>query len=263
MAKKKTRSDVSRSRKVAGVQLDFVPENEQGVVFLFSQLAKRFGVRVKKIQREFPDCIAEDCDRNEIRIEFEYKSRNFKTHKHSAKKCDWIVCWQHNWPQCPKNLKVIELRKHFGLGFNVWLVPIGGDFREEVSEIGQWTNDFWSAPSGGAKGDLILVYRTRPDKFIKDLFILRQPVEYVEKDYEEGEDYMAPLSRVAVLDTPIHLKELKSHPILKTTGFVRGDMRDRYRLSVHWPELFEMIIERNPKTRKALSKYGPEKLWEG
>jgi hypothetical protein len=33
-----------------------------------------------------------DRGEKEIRIEFEYRSRNFKEH-HPHRKCDWIVCW--------------------------------------------------------------------------------------------------------------------------------------------------------------------------
>ena len=44
-----------------------------------------------------------------IRIEFEYESRNFLRHLHNANGCDLIVCWKHNWPECP--LEVLELRE--------------------------------------------------------------------------------------------------------------------------------------------------------
>ena len=47
------------------------------------------------------------CQR--VRIEFEYESRNFLRHMHEASRCDVIVCWVHNWPECP--LEVIELSK--------------------------------------------------------------------------------------------------------------------------------------------------------
>jgi hypothetical protein len=42
-----------------------------------------------------------------VRIEFEYLSSHFKEHGHSTSICDVIVCWRHNWPDCP--LEVIEL----------------------------------------------------------------------------------------------------------------------------------------------------------
>ena len=49
--------------------------------------------------------------RQRVRIELEYLSRNFVAHGHKADECDVIVCWIHNWPECPENLQVIELSK--------------------------------------------------------------------------------------------------------------------------------------------------------
>jgi hypothetical protein len=40
-------------------------------------------------------------------VEFEYESRNFLKHMHDVKGCNMIICWRHNWPECP--LPVIEL----------------------------------------------------------------------------------------------------------------------------------------------------------
>jgi hypothetical protein len=44
-----------------------------------------------------------------VKIELEYQSRNFLKHMHDLAGCDLIVCWEHNWPECP--LEVLELRK--------------------------------------------------------------------------------------------------------------------------------------------------------
>src|SRR6266508_4291573 len=42
-----------------GAPLDYAPDNEQGVVYLFSHLARRrFGVRVERVQGGFPYCVA-------------------------------------------------------------------------------------------------------------------------------------------------------------------------------------------------------------
>ncbi len=91
------------------------PTNESGVVFVFGLMARSLGIVVQRIQPEFPDCEALlQVDRGRwqsVRIEFEFASRNFLHHGHSAKDCDLIVCWVHNWPDCPRNLEVIELRK--------------------------------------------------------------------------------------------------------------------------------------------------------
>jgi len=88
------------------------PVNEQGVVFLFGAMAEKLGFVVLRIQTEFPDCealmqVGEDRWER-VRIEFEYESRNFLKHMHEASGCDMIVCWRHNWPECP--MDVVELK---------------------------------------------------------------------------------------------------------------------------------------------------------
>jgi hypothetical protein len=92
------------------------PTNELGVLFLFGTVAAELGFVVTWIRSEFPDCeamiLVGDEKWQRIRIEFEYESRNFLKHKHNAKECDLIVCWKHNWPECP--LEVIELSAVIG-----------------------------------------------------------------------------------------------------------------------------------------------------
>ena len=113
--------------------MNYAPENELGVVFLFAHLAKRWRLRIDEIKPGFPDCIAFQKSHGKekrIRIEFEYKSKNFLLHHHKENKCDWIVCWEHNWPAVPKKLQIVELRREFGLGFNIWIMPVVPDFQE-------------------------------------------------------------------------------------------------------------------------------------
>jgi Homing endonuclease associated repeat len=94
------------------IHLAYGPTNEAGVLFLFAMMAGSLGFVVTRIQSEFPDCEALRQVGEEryqmARIEFEYESRNFVKHFHDAAKCDIIVCWTHNWPECP--LEVIELK---------------------------------------------------------------------------------------------------------------------------------------------------------
>jgi hypothetical protein len=91
------------------------PVNEGGVMFAFGAVARRLGFAVRQIHREFPDCEAvREVARGQwqpVWIEFEFESRNFLLHGHDPRKCDVIVCWVHNWPECPKNIEVIELSK--------------------------------------------------------------------------------------------------------------------------------------------------------
>jgi hypothetical protein len=89
------------------------PTNENGVIFLFGTVAQELGFKVQRIQAEFPDCEAmrqiEPGMWQRVRIEFEFESRNFLVHMHEVTKCDVIVCWRHNWADCP--LEVVELRE--------------------------------------------------------------------------------------------------------------------------------------------------------
>ena len=49
-----------------------------------------------------------------VKAEFEVFSRSFQDHQHDPKGCDMIICWVHNWPECPEWIEVIELSKIVG-----------------------------------------------------------------------------------------------------------------------------------------------------
>ena len=87
------------------------PINEAGVVMLFGAMAEELGFAVERVTAAFPDCEAKRQTPQgwqRTRIEFEYRSRNFIDHAHDPAGCDMIVCWEHNWPECP--LEVLELK---------------------------------------------------------------------------------------------------------------------------------------------------------
>ncbi|NMC60955.1 MAG: hypothetical protein GYA51_16480 [Candidatus Methanofastidiosa archaeon] len=66
---------------------------------------------IEEIKPGFLDCIRRRFNGRgweEVRIEFEYLSSNFKLHKHNPRYCDMIICWEHDWPEC--SLEVIELK---------------------------------------------------------------------------------------------------------------------------------------------------------
>lgn len=249
-----------RSVRLDNAPLDYAPESELGVVYLFSYLArKRFGLRVEKVQAAFPDCLAyRVSDGKRIRIEFEYRSRNFPVHRHDASRCDWIVCWIHDWPGMPAHLRVVELRKEFGLGFNIWFQPVAGAYKDILAKTR--FDESWSVPSQASEGDLVLYYRTGPDGFVQDIFRVAGPVRHVTAGWKPGKDYMAAIRRVCTLKAPLHLSEMKDHPVVRSAGFVRGNMRGRYKASDYWPDLYRMIVARNPSVRTLLAKYGPDRI---
>ena len=89
------------------------PTYEASVLFLFAAMAEELGFAVLHVQAEFPDCealrVVARSRVQRVRIEFEFESRNFERHGHDPKGCDLIVCWEHNWMDCP--LEVLELKK--------------------------------------------------------------------------------------------------------------------------------------------------------
>ena len=93
----------------------YAPTYEQEVVGIFNAIADELGFEILCNRNEFPDCQArrrvpgareryKDC-----LIEFELRSGDFRTHGHPADGCQLIVCWEHNWPDCP--VEVLELSK--------------------------------------------------------------------------------------------------------------------------------------------------------
>ena len=110
----------SKKEIVYGPPIDFrglrhEPVNEQGVVFLFGKISEEIGFSIEAIRTDYPDCDGKRLvDRNKnlwetVSIEFEYKSSNFIEHGHDSSKCDVIICWIHDWLECP--LEVIELKE--------------------------------------------------------------------------------------------------------------------------------------------------------
>jgi hypothetical protein len=255
------------SRLPDGAPLDYAPDNEQGVVFLFSHLArKKFGMRVERIQTGFPDCIAYRGTKR-IRIEFEYRSRNFRDHRHLVSGCDLIVCWEHNWPDMPRKLQVIELRQKFGLGFNAWFQPVsiidGENYADKLGMRKLWNP--WSVPSQAMAGDLLLYYRTAkcldPKSCVREIFRVVSPVEHVKKvHYKAGSAYMADIRLVCKLNAPLHLSEMRANTILCSAGFIRAQMQGSPRATEYWPELYRMIVSRNPSIERVLRKYGPDRV---
>jgi len=88
------------------------PVNEHGVVLLFGMVAEELGFAVDTVRPAFPDCEAKRRTApgrwERVRVEFEFRSRCFRDHGHDPAGCDLIVCWDHDWPDCP--LEVLELR---------------------------------------------------------------------------------------------------------------------------------------------------------
>lgn len=91
----------------------WAPGTELEVILLFGMLLPYLeeDFLIEECHNQFPDLIIKTKDGQEIRAEFELFSSHFREHKHDPNQCELIICWKNNWPECPSNIKVIELSK--------------------------------------------------------------------------------------------------------------------------------------------------------
>ena len=92
----------------------YAPLNEAGVVLLFSKVMDDLGVVYESSPTRDFDMVGRLKTKLGLELkhfEFEYQSSNFKTHGHDSSLVDYLVCWEHDWKGCPKDLEVWELRE--------------------------------------------------------------------------------------------------------------------------------------------------------
>lgn len=91
----------------------YEPINEQGVILLFAALCHELDFMIEGIRSAFPDALLRRKNSkgtwNSCRAEFEFRSSSFKLHKHNPHQCDLIICWDHDWKDCP--LEVVCLKE--------------------------------------------------------------------------------------------------------------------------------------------------------
>jgi len=92
----------------------YEPINEQGVILFFAALCHDLGFMIEAIRAAFPDALLRRRNAkgtwNSCRAEFEFRSSSFKLHKHDPKQCDLIICWEHEWQDCPKEVVCLKER---------------------------------------------------------------------------------------------------------------------------------------------------------
>jgi hypothetical protein len=113
--------------------------NEMGVIVEFAEHCKEAGWEIIGIQAAFPDVTIRNLeDGGIIRAEFEYNSSSFYLHRHDPTNCDLIICWNHDWEDCPMPIWALsnpgwaavafvpEMAKRIGelLGLS-WIICVG------------------------------------------------------------------------------------------------------------------------------------------
>ncbi|MEW6686710.1 MAG: hypothetical protein AB1393_10980 [Candidatus Edwardsbacteria bacterium] len=113
ISKKKGREISTVGEPINYGGLIYAPVNELGVVLLFGMVFEELGMIVEEVRSTFPDAtIRRFNGRGWSRefVEFEYRSSQYKQHKHPLEDCDIIVCWLHDWNDCPHRFEVCELK---------------------------------------------------------------------------------------------------------------------------------------------------------
>jgi len=85
-----------------------IPYNEEDLKRLFWQIHTELGFICIEVGNNFPDALL-IRDGKTYKTEFEYYSSNFVKHRHDIKKVDLIICWMHDWEDCP--VEVLEVKK--------------------------------------------------------------------------------------------------------------------------------------------------------
>jgi hypothetical protein len=230
--------------------LRYAPVNEMGVVFLFSHLCRRMQLHVESVQAGFPDCIARQRiggKERRLRIEFEFRSSNYRAHGHPLNGCDWIVCWEHDWPDVPPGIKVVELRRHYGRGFNVWMVSLP----PQHAWPARGTYGFGKRVM---KGDLVLVYEWSPKQSFQQVYTVTDNVDAAGADGL----YLHTIRRVCALPQPIHRKVLEADRLIGMDAVNRQKFNRK--MTEDWWRIYEVIIARNPATATALARFSPSRV---
>ena len=273
-------TNIERSILIHHDGMRHAPENELGVVFLFSKLARRLGfVEIDRIQPQFPDCWALKAEGDRVRrvwIEFEYQSHGFKTHVAKRQlrgikpKRGYVVCWDHDWPECERYADVIPLRQELGCGRQVWIQNTRPQYHNALDNasarrVEGWS---WAVAQSSRPGDLLLMNRAGSSKEAKrydadptllqsiaNIFIVRTPPK---RNRTWG--WMADVSRVSAIEEPLRFRQLKRDRVLSKAAFVRRQMFGRSNVTAYWYRIYDLIVRQNPEARRALKQFAPETL---
>jgi hypothetical protein len=236
----------------------YAPVSEQGVVFLFGRLAPQLGFHVESVQVHCPDCIATYRGQRK-RIEFEFWASHFAAHRHDARKVDMIVCWENDWVARPKkyrHLEIFELKPHVDAYPRIFVV--GCSTSENIHDLERRRRIEWNVPASAQKGDLVLIYRTKPfGGAIFDLWEVGKSFTRYDPGNHQGmkPGLQAELSLLVRLDRPVTYAELASHRLTKDLGVVRKRFIGKTDISDDWHAIYGRLVRKNPGARRSLKHF--------
>ena len=257
-----------RSDLISFRGLRYAPENELGVVLLFGKIHRDLGFpEIDMIRRDFPDCWAyQKTGRGTRRIwiEFEFRTRSFKTHTRQLRslklKRGIVVCWDHDWPDVDKYADVIELKTAVGFGKRVWIQCTNPEYQPGLDDAPkrrkrQWD---WTVSHRARPKDIVLMYRSgtksearrhgADEKLLQSIANIYEVTSMPKK--EKKWRRWAYVRQLTSLREPLRLQHLKQNMFLKNAGWVRAQLQGRPEVTAQWWRLLQLILEMNPELRK-------------
>jgi hypothetical protein len=255
-----------------------------GVVFLFGKVHTRLGFSaIHEIKPGFPDCWAwrrTSSGSNLTWVEFEYRSSAFKPHvtgrqvQRLRPKRGFVVCWEHNWPECEEYAEVIDLRAIVERGPRVWLQSTLPKYQAEMDLIPYHpTEDFmWTVAPRAKKGDLLLMWRAGSRAAARNsavsealLHAFTNVVEVASAPVKRAAGFIrsAQIRRIANLENPLRWGALQTDAVLRSAPFVRAQMQGQWDLTPHWWRLHSLLVRLNPKLKlnRRFAAFDPHRLW--
>jgi hypothetical protein len=244
--------------------MQYAPEGELGVVYLFSKLQRKLGyISIVRIGDAFPDCEALKFGGKKVQIEFEFRSKNFLIQhgEKGLKEVNEIVCWDDNWPPTKRGLlkkhrvAIVELRRFLGLGRNIWFHVIKKRYHESYMKYLLHGPKTGSLPchKSAKKDDLLLDYFGAPMSYIKGIELLTSDA-YPTRGKEFK--YRAEIRCIAVLKKPIDMGKMRSENSLVGAFFLKPyGLQGSPRVTEYWPQLSGLILRLNPPLKSKIRKY--------
>ena len=96
--------------KLGDIMAETIYNVESSVIFTFGTVFRFFDFSLIIFGKKIGIDAVVEWNNKDLRLEFEVWSSDFKRHKHVKEDCDLIVCWEHDWKDCPSNIDVIELK---------------------------------------------------------------------------------------------------------------------------------------------------------
>jgi len=231
--------------------MDSLPENEQGVVYLFADYARHNRLKVSRIQASYPDAVVRRRDatgEKSFRIEFEFRASNFRLHRHDPKKVDWIVCWENDWPDAPVG-KVIALNQYYGYARNVWIGnPVTGRF--DASSFERRVVSEYPVDHRAKAGDVVLVcylfgvgeckYLGLPkeEACVTRLVAVARIDEVLQRERHHSR---ARLRRLVRFANPIRWDDVLNHASI-------GQVTESLKITHHWAEVLRRLEALSPES---------------